>query len=151
MEICGAFFQVVIDLRTLVLKVFITQRSPITSQLLTLTLSWRRPLSYENQLINLKSKSMHSFLYDTVLHHERVIPKNSNRLWKSNQDFKFACKFVEKCSMCFLPILPFFPFRPPAHTSPYMTLSMTWYEYDIFWNICLLRRFVFIQMTSIYR
>ena len=37
-----------------------------------LTLSWRRPLSYRNQSINLRSKSMNWFLYDNGLRHERV-------------------------------------------------------------------------------
>ena len=38
----------------------------------TLTLSWRRPLSYRNQSIDLLRKSMDWFLYDNVLRHERV-------------------------------------------------------------------------------
>ena len=42
----------------------------------SLTLSWRRPLSYGNQSINLRSKSMNWFLYDNGLRHERV-----NRFW----------------------------------------------------------------------
>ena len=37
-----------------------------------LTLSWRRPLSYRNQSIDLRSKSMDWFLYDNGLLHERV-------------------------------------------------------------------------------
>ena len=37
-----------------------------------LTLSWRRPLSYRNQSIGLRSKSMDWFLYDNGLRHERV-------------------------------------------------------------------------------
>ena len=37
-----------------------------------LTLSWRRPLSYRNQSIDLLSKSMDWFLYDSSLRHERV-------------------------------------------------------------------------------
>ena len=37
-----------------------------------LTLSWRRPLSYRNQSIDLPSKSMEWFLYDNDLRHERV-------------------------------------------------------------------------------
>ena len=40
--------------------------------LATLTLSWRRPLSYRNQSIDLQSKSMDWFLYDDGLRHERV-------------------------------------------------------------------------------
>ena len=38
----------------------------------TLTLSWRRPLSYRNQSIDLRSKSIDWFLYDNGLRHERV-------------------------------------------------------------------------------
>ena len=37
-----------------------------------LTLSWRRPLSYRNQSIDLQSKSLDWFLHDNGLHHERV-------------------------------------------------------------------------------
>ena len=37
-----------------------------------LTLSWRRPLSYRNQTVDLLCKSMDWFLYDNGLHHERV-------------------------------------------------------------------------------
>ena len=36
------------------------------------TLSWRRPLSYRNQSIDLLCKSMDWFLYDNSLRHERV-------------------------------------------------------------------------------
>ena len=39
---------------------------------LWLTLSWRRPLSYRNQSIDLQSKSVYWFLYDNGLRHERV-------------------------------------------------------------------------------
>ena len=37
-----------------------------------LTLSWRRPISYRNQSIDLLRKSMDWFLYDIGLRHERV-------------------------------------------------------------------------------
>ena len=37
-----------------------------------LTLSWRRPLSYRNQSIDLLCKSMDWFLYDNGLRYERV-------------------------------------------------------------------------------
>ena len=40
--------------------------------LFSLTLSWRRPLSYWNQSIDLQSKSMDWFLYDNGLRHESV-------------------------------------------------------------------------------
>ena len=38
----------------------------------SLTLSWQRPLSYRNQSIDLWSKSMDWVLYDNGLRHERV-------------------------------------------------------------------------------
>ena len=41
-----------------------------------LTLSWRRPLSYRNQSIDLWSKSIDRFLFDNGLRHERVNTKN---------------------------------------------------------------------------
>ena len=37
-----------------------------------LTLSWRRPIQYRNQSIDLQSKSVDWFLYDIGLRHERV-------------------------------------------------------------------------------
>ena len=40
-----------------------------------LTLSWRRPISYRNQSIDLQSKSIDWFLYDIRLRHERVKAK----------------------------------------------------------------------------
>ena len=39
---------------------------------LKLTLSWRRPLSYRNQSIDLLRKSVDWFLYDNGLRHKRV-------------------------------------------------------------------------------
>ena len=50
----------------------------------TLTLSWRRLLSYRNQSIDLLCKSMDWFLYDNGLRHERVN-------WKSVQMTKNIC------------------------------------------------------------
>ena len=44
-----------------------------------LTLSWRRPLSYRNQSIDLQSKSMGWFLYDNGLRHERVNKERDNQ------------------------------------------------------------------------
>ena len=38
----------------------------------SITLSWRRPLSYRNQSIDFGSKSVDWFLYDSGLRHERV-------------------------------------------------------------------------------
>ena len=37
-----------------------------------LTVSWRRPLTYRNQSIDLLFKSMDWFLYERDPHHERV-------------------------------------------------------------------------------
>ena len=42
------------------------------SSVLNLTLSWRRPLSYRNQSIDLLRKSMDWFLHDNGPRHERV-------------------------------------------------------------------------------
>ena len=46
--------------------------SEIINRILFLTLSRRRPLSYGNQSIELRSKSMNWFLYDNGLRHEKV-------------------------------------------------------------------------------
>ena len=54
-------------------------------QRLFLTLSWRRPLSYRNQSIDVPSKSMDWFLYDNGLRHERV-----------KGDLKYFAKFTGK-------------------------------------------------------
>ena len=45
----------------------------VQSFTISLTLSWRRPLSYRNQSIDLLSKSMDWFLYDNAPRHERVV------------------------------------------------------------------------------
>ena len=77
----------------------------------SLTLLWRRPLSYKNQSTDLLRKSMDWFLYDNGLRHERV------KYWSSNRRFsvkkgvltnfaKFtgkylvsvACNFIKKNS-----------------------------------------------------
>ena len=47
-----------------------------------LTLSWRRPISYRPQSIDLRSKSMDLFLYDIGLRHERV-KKRCSQKWES--------------------------------------------------------------------
>ena len=44
----------------------------VTDYSITLTLSWRRPLSYRNQSIDLPSKSMDWFPYCNGLRHESV-------------------------------------------------------------------------------
>ena len=46
-----------------------------------LTLSWRRPLSYRNQSIDLQSKSLDWFLYDNGFRHERVKALRSVDIW----------------------------------------------------------------------
>ena len=58
-----------------------------TSQwFMTLTLLWRRSLSYRNQSIDLQSKSMDWFLYDSYLRHEKLnwwsIPKHTVQMLK---------------------------------------------------------------------
>ena len=46
--------------------------NPQENNTYNLTLSWRRPLSYRNQSIDLLCKSMGWFLYDNGLRYERV-------------------------------------------------------------------------------
>ena len=50
----------------------ISYKLPLMFFIFSLTLSWRRPISYRNQSIDLRSKSMDWFLYDIGLRHERV-------------------------------------------------------------------------------
>ena len=63
-----------------------------TSKNNSLTLSWRRPLSYWNQSINLLCKSMDWFLYDNGPRHERVKLSDSQSMlcmsfsWSSGLD-----------------------------------------------------------------
>ena len=60
---------------TLYWKMFFRRSNPP----LFSTLSWRGPLPYRNQSIDLRSKSMDWFLYDNGLRHERV--KNEMGMW----------------------------------------------------------------------
>ena len=72
---------------------------------MTLTLSWRRPLSYRKQSIDLLPKSMDWFLYDKGLRHERVkqfftdeshllySTCNENYFWVSNTYILESCVF----------------------------------------------------------
>ena len=48
------------------------ERQPLYSRKQSLTLSWRRLLSYRNQSTDLRSKLMDWFPYDNGLRHERV-------------------------------------------------------------------------------
>ena len=60
-----------------------------------LTLSWRRPLSYRNQSIDLLGTSMDWFLYDNGLRHERV----KKSLWTTasvSNDKNFSLIFSGK-------------------------------------------------------
>ena len=50
----------------------------------SLTLSWRTPLSYRNQSIDLLCKSMEWFLYDNGVRHESV------RSWRSFDELNFG-------------------------------------------------------------
>ena len=45
----------------------------------SLTLSWRRPISYRNQSFDLLRKSMNWFLYDIGLPHERFNQKKGKK------------------------------------------------------------------------
>ena len=51
-----------------------------------LTHSWRRPLSYRNQSIDLQSKSMDWVLYDNDLRHERV-----KWYYELRNDYEWLC------------------------------------------------------------
>ena len=53
-----------------------------------LTLSWRRPLSYRNQSIDLLGKSMDWFLYDNGLRHERVKRNLKKNICKASKNLK---------------------------------------------------------------
>ena len=62
-----------------------------------LTLSWRGPLLYRNQSIDLQSKSMDGFLYDNDLRHERVKIKNLypfSLLANMMKSLLFSCRFA---------------------------------------------------------
>ena len=59
-------------------KTFQKKKRTRVNKNIFLILSWRRPLSYRNQSIDLQSKSMDWFLYDNGLRHERVTS------WKSS-------------------------------------------------------------------
>ena len=61
-------------------KLFRTNSFVLIVRHISLTLSWRRPLSYRNQSIDFQSRSMDWFLYDNGLHHERV-----NDFWNLTQ------------------------------------------------------------------
>ena len=64
---------------------------------LCLTLSWRRPLSYRNQSIDLRSKSINWFLYDNGLRHERVKLTSPQQFQISN-----SILLLKKCSRNYL-------------------------------------------------
>ena len=72
----------------------------------SLTLSWRRPLSYRNQFIDLLCKSMDWFLYDNGLRHERV----NYPLVVFTQCLSSWIFFVNRYMLCshsiFFPIFP---------------------------------------------
>ena len=66
-----------LNMRHKLLKMLI---SYILNAPISLTFSWRRPLSYRNQSIDLLRKSIDWFLYDIGLRHERV--KKRSRVCK---------------------------------------------------------------------
>ena len=57
-----------------------------------LTLSWRRPLSYRNQSIDLLGKSVDWFLYDNDLRHERV--KTYQKMYIFGPYFEYPIKQI---------------------------------------------------------
>ena len=62
----------------------------------TLTLSWRRPLSYRNQSIDLQSKSMDWFLYGNSLRHEWVNMEALLNIAARNQCSRNVMVFSER-------------------------------------------------------
>ena len=65
------------------------------------TLSWRRPLSYRNQSIDLLRKSMDLFLYDNGLHNERVKMGKNKKNVESNIFFGVQKYFVFESRLLF--------------------------------------------------
>ena len=80
-----------------------------------LTLSWRRPISYRNQSIDLQSKPMDWFLYDTGLPHERV-----KKVTFITQVFSFDFFEIFK--------IAFFRRKSPAATSVFCSLQTLFSE-----------------------
>ena len=66
------FFRVFFQSNTLSEDLFLILRNTRSHNRFYLTLLWRRPLSYRNQSIDFRHKSMDWFLYDNGLRHERV-------------------------------------------------------------------------------
>ena len=62
---------------------------------LHLTFSWRGPLSYRNQSIDLRSKSVDWFLYDNGFRHERVKKKLKNK-WNIKAWFLISKIYLAK-------------------------------------------------------
>ena len=87
----------------------------------SLTLSWRRSLSYRNQSIDLLSKSMEWFLNDRDICHERVINKEKDiftTLLRTYGD-TFLRKWLKKAKMVksqFQYFLNIFGFSRPFST-----------------------------------
>ena len=69
----------------------------------SLTLSWRRPISYKNQSIDLLCKSMDWFLYDNDLRRERV--KKWRPISLLNTDLKIIRKVLSERIKHVLPFL----------------------------------------------
>ena len=75
------------------LGIWSLNRKALNILTVTLTLSWRRPLSYRNQSIDL-SKSMDWFLYDNGHRHERVKSKfKLMSLWQV-RNISISCLFT---------------------------------------------------------
>ena len=81
----------------------------------SLTLSWRRSLSYRNQSNDLLCKLVHCFLYDSDLHHERVKKRcshehcNLSSRTKTQDSYNFY--YCESFSVIFLSLLSCFLLR----------------------------------------
>ena len=76
-------------------------RVEIPTQVLYLTLSWQRFLSYWNQSIDLQNKSMNWFLYGRDLRHERVKDSKILKFFERN-GLAFSIANLQQ-SCCHLP------------------------------------------------
>ena len=64
---------------------------------ISLTLSWRKPISYRNQSIDLLRKSVDWFLYDIGLRHERVTEKElGSEEWMTEAEINLENDFKIK-------------------------------------------------------
>ena len=95
-----------------------------------LTLSWRRPISYRNQSIDLRSKSMDWFLYDIGLRNERVKIFSSKicialGLWFANSLRNHYKQFLRISLYFVFPLLKLLMYFPPFPNKSLMFFQLT--------------------------